>query len=311
MNVRDSNQSSGDGNYISKRVMINGQFVTLYSSNGQTWVSSPEEIPALMERLENARITLNPGEKPQEGEAVPVAKVADAKVEEAPAPKVLQTKYRMKGPKPRPILRQGGQVIEGTPIEPISASSATVSFSSDDGEGMRISPVINPTKQLHRGSSAAPRKKLIAPISPKVLKAKALAEAKAAAAKVATAKTSATKAAKGKAPVQTKVSAQKLSKLPASKGAEKAAVKAAPPVRAKARVQKAAEARVTAKVAAKVTAKPALPKAVNQKTAHSKSKGKASVKSTNKAAVTRKAHPKAESAKKSGKRPAKSKALKR
>jgi hypothetical protein len=132
MNFRDSNVESVDGKYLSKRVMVNGQFVTLYSANGQTWVSSPEELPALMDRLENARITLGPGEKVPEGEPAAAPVKAEPAEEEKPAPpKVLQTKYRMKGPKPRPILRQGGVVIMGTPIEPISASNTALTFSSD------------------------------------------------------------------------------------------------------------------------------------------------------------------------------------
>lgn len=145
MNFRDINLESVDGKYMSKRVMVNGQFVTLYSSNGQTWVSSPEEIPSLMERLENARITLNTAEKVAEGEGAAVAKPegkekAAAKGDEkAEQPKFVQQKYRMKGPKPRPILRQGGVVIQGTPIEPISASSTVLSFSSDVVEDEPIS----------------------------------------------------------------------------------------------------------------------------------------------------------------------------
>jgi hypothetical protein len=146
MNFRDSNQGSQEGKYISKKVMINGQYVTLYSSNGQTWVSSPEDIPALMERLDNARITLNTAEKVAEGEgskaAKPEAKKTedqDPKVKEQPE-RVLQTKYRVKGPKPRPILRQDGLVIKGTPIAPISASSTVLSFSSDQGEEIEDSP---------------------------------------------------------------------------------------------------------------------------------------------------------------------------
>jgi hypothetical protein len=146
MNFRDSNQGSQEGKYISKKVMINGQYVTLYSSNGQTWVSSPEDIPALMERLDNARITLNTAEKVAEGEgskaAKPEAKKTedqDPKVKEQPE-RVLQTKYRVKGPKPRPILRQDGLVIKGTPIVPISASSTVLSFSSDQEEEIEDSP---------------------------------------------------------------------------------------------------------------------------------------------------------------------------
>lgn len=141
MNFRDANNGSGEAKYISKRVMINGQFVTLYSLNGQTWLSSPEDIPALMERLENARVTLNPSEKLAEGEDPKVAPPEGAKAgnpkeakkpeAEAAPDRALAMKYRVKGPKPRPILRQDGVVIKGTPIEPISASGTVVSFSSD------------------------------------------------------------------------------------------------------------------------------------------------------------------------------------
>ena len=99
-----------------------------------------------MERLDNARITLNTAEKVAEGEgskaAKPEAKKTedqDPKVKEQPE-RVLQTKYRVKGPKPRPILRQDGLVIKGTPIAPISASSTVLSFSSDQGEEIEDSP---------------------------------------------------------------------------------------------------------------------------------------------------------------------------
>lgn len=126
MNTQDGSKGGKEQEYLSKRVLVNGQFVTLYSINGQTWLSSPEEIPELMARLENARIMLANPEKP-EGESQQ-AKAAPA---EAPAPKIVQNKYRMKGPKPRPILKQGGVVIKGTPIEPISASGTVVSFSHD------------------------------------------------------------------------------------------------------------------------------------------------------------------------------------
>lgn len=47
--------------YITKDVAINGQIITLYSSNGQTWLSSPEEVEQVMTRLENTRITLAEG----------------------------------------------------------------------------------------------------------------------------------------------------------------------------------------------------------------------------------------------------------
>ena len=170
MNFRDSNQGSQEGKYISKKVMINGQYVTLYSSNGQTWVSSPEDIPALMERLDNARITLNTAQKVAEGEgsktAKPEAKKTDEqdpKVKEQPE-RVLQTKYRVKGPKPRPILRQDGLVIKGTPISPISASSTVLSFSSDQGDAVEDSPAAKKTqagKESNQKKDAMPTKKVV------------------------------------------------------------------------------------------------------------------------------------------------------
>lgn len=126
MNTHDGSKGSKEQEYLSKKVLVNGQFVTLYSINGQTWLSSPEEIPELMARLENARIMLTNPEK-AEGDAPP----AKAPAADAQAPKVAQNKYRMKGPKPRPILKQGGVVIKGTPIEPISASGTVMSFSHD------------------------------------------------------------------------------------------------------------------------------------------------------------------------------------
>lgn len=118
--------------YLTKKVMVNGQFVTLYSLNGQTWLSSPEEIPEVMARLDNSRITLT--EAGKDGTAAPVPEAA--KPAERPAPVVpspvappttLASKYRMKGPKPRPILRQNGMSIKGTPVEPFSASEVQVS----------------------------------------------------------------------------------------------------------------------------------------------------------------------------------------
>jgi hypothetical protein len=127
MNTHDGSKGSKEQEYLSKRVLVNGQFVTLYSINGQTWLSSPEEIPELMARLDNTRIMLSNPEKP-EGE---VQQAKPQPAAETPAPKAVPNKYRMKGPKPRPILKQGGVVIKGTPIEPISASSTVVSFSHD------------------------------------------------------------------------------------------------------------------------------------------------------------------------------------
>jgi hypothetical protein len=176
MNFRDSNQDQVEVKYVSKRVMINGQFVTLYSANGQTWLSSPEDIPALMERLDNARVTLNTAEKVAEGEAAKVAEPESKpkkETQEAPE-RVLSTKYRIKGPKPRPILRQDGVVIKGTPVEPISASSTLMSFSSDVPAD---EPSRSGGKEVKSPKSAKAKDvKLIAPvISKKVTKASAKA----------------------------------------------------------------------------------------------------------------------------------------
>ncbi len=164
MNTQEGSKGSKEQEYMSKKVLVNGQFVTLYSINGVTWLSSPEEIPELMARLENARIMLANPEKP-EGESQP----AKAAPTEAQAPKVVQNKYRMKGPKPRPILKQGGVVIKGTPIEPISASGTVVSFSHDQEAAEEAKttskkgrPEALKQKQAAKGKNATP--KHIAPV---------------------------------------------------------------------------------------------------------------------------------------------------
>ena len=189
MNFRESSQEVLDPRYKTKRVVINGQFVTLYSSNGQTWVSSPEDIPALMERLENAQISLSVGEKPTEGAAAvakpgsPVKTVStedkepDSGEAKGSSQRVLQTKYRVKGPKPRPILRQGGVVIQGTPIEPISASSATMSFSSDidskNAKGGEKGPAKSSANKGKFSKANSGAKRMIAPVLEKPAGAKA------------------------------------------------------------------------------------------------------------------------------------------
>lgn len=190
MNFRESSGESVDGKYLSKRVMVNGQFVTLYSANGQTWVSSPEEIPALMDRLDNARVSLTPGEKVAEGEPAAAPVNPEPVEEEKPVvQKALQTKYRMKGPKPRPILRQGGVVIKGTPVEPISASNTALSFSSDVGDepesnskregkagtkarGSKESTQAADSVKSAKGKQVSSHKKMIAPVLRKPVAAK-------------------------------------------------------------------------------------------------------------------------------------------
>lgn len=138
MNTQNNKSESSDGTYLSKKVLVNGQFVTLYSVNGQTWISSPEDIPDLMARLENARIVLNNPEKQGEAAGEKAKSGEERKDTAEAAPKPPQNKYRMKGPKPRPILRQGGLVIKGTPVEPISASSTIVEVADKRVEGGEI-----------------------------------------------------------------------------------------------------------------------------------------------------------------------------
>lgn len=248
MNTQDGSKGSKEQEYLSKRVLVNGQFVTLYSINGQTWLSSPEEIPELMARLENARIMLA---NPEKAEAE--AQQAKPQPAEAQAPKVMQNKYRMKGPKPRPILKQGGVVIKGTPIEPISASSTVVSFSHDQqiadeeiGNSSRsrneagkskaaakgkapkhIAPVLSIVGKSKKQAVAAQE----APKTPNAksgtMKSREAAKAKEAAAaskKTSDKKTLSTKSVVGKKPV----AAKKEQKTASAKKASKAAPKAAP-----------------------------------------------------------------------------------
>ena len=141
MTTQDQVSNGESGEYLSKKVIVNGQFVTLYSSNGHTWLSSPEELPEVMARLENIRISMTdlkgqvvgPGAKGEakgaeatgsdvkgEGEKPPVASAPSEPVISNPS------KYRMKGPKPRPILRQGGVAVKGISVEPFSASTVQV-----------------------------------------------------------------------------------------------------------------------------------------------------------------------------------------
>ena len=253
--------SSGEQNqqYLSKRVMINGQFVTLYSLNGQTWLSSPEDIPDTMARLDNTRITLteekegskdeksakDKGDKGEKGE----------KPAPAPVPKAPGSQYRMKGPKPRPILRQGGKVVEGTPIEPVSASSVNIKGAMDAAlpqvklspmeQGLRRGKIVAPIAQRRPGKpKVAPPAKKAAPLVGKTVDAK------------------------GKAAVVPPQKLAKGAKLPL-KGAKKGK-KVAPPVKAApAKVAKPApapkkKAMKPVKVAKKVAKKPAPKKVVSK-----------------------------------------------
>ncbi len=170
MSVQNSSSGEGRQEYLSKKVSINGQTVTLYSSNGQTWFSSPEEIPEVMARLDNTRVLLND----PKGETPPVL-----------APKPTSAKYRIRGPKPRPILHQEGGPITGTPVEPISSSTLEVKVGQES-----LEVVSKSMKQAGQSSASARKaepvqqyKKLVAPVStgPKPIKAPKMPPAKAAA----------------------------------------------------------------------------------------------------------------------------------
>ena len=158
MTAQESSSSSQGQQYLSKKVKVNGQFVTLYSLNGLTWLSSPEDLQNTMERLDSSRVTFNDqkGEKNEKD-------AKDAKDEKgdkgekaaAPAPKMASSQYRMKGPKPRPILRQGGKVVEGPPIEPPSAAAVNMKTGLESIPQIKLTP-----------AEKGPRRaKLVAPIA--------------------------------------------------------------------------------------------------------------------------------------------------
>lgn len=178
MSAQDSSSGDQSQQYLSKRVMINGQFVTLYSVNGVTWLSSPEDIPDTMARLDNTRITLNEEAAPEgeKGKGEKGDKGDKAEKAAAPPPKAPGSQYRMKGPKPRPILRQGGKVVEGTPIEPVSASSVNIKGAADVSlpqvklspmeQGIRRGKIVAPIAQRRPGKpkvTPPPTKKVVAP----------------------------------------------------------------------------------------------------------------------------------------------------
>ena len=261
MSAQDSSSGDQSQQYLSKRVMINGQFVTLYSVNGVTWLSSPEDIPDTMARLDNTRIILTE-EKAPEGEkgkgdtAEKGEKGEKAAAAPPPPPKAPGSQYRMKGPKPRPILRQGGKVVEGTPIEPVSASAVNIKGAADVSlpqvklspmeQGIRRGKIVAPIAQRRPGKpkvAPPPPKKVVAP-PPKAVSGKGKAAPVAAAAKaVAPAKVTKGVKAPAKAP---------------EKGKKVAApVKAAPAKAAPAKASKVAPKKVAkpAKVAKKVSAK--------------------------------------------------------
>lgn len=135
MTNRESNSPEVPPAYLSKKVLVNGQPVTLYSKNGITWLSSPEEIEDTMARLDNTRVLLNDVKGEKSDKAAKEEKSDTGGKEQSadePALAVASQKptagarYRMKGPKPRPILRQDGVAITGTPVAPISSSTVQI-----------------------------------------------------------------------------------------------------------------------------------------------------------------------------------------
>ena len=179
MSAPDSSSGEQKQQYLSKRVMINGQFVTLYSVNGVTWLSSPEDIPDTMARLDHTRVILTDekaAEAAKDAKGEKGEKESKEKQAAAPPPKPQGSQYRMKGPKPRPILRQGGKIVEGTPIEPVSASSVNIKGAADTTlptvklspmeEGIRRGKIVAPIAQRRPGKpkvTPPPSKKVAVP----------------------------------------------------------------------------------------------------------------------------------------------------
>lgn len=111
--------------YISKTVVVNGESITLYSQNGMTWLSRPDDIPSTMERLENHRITLN-DPKAEGGEAAKKA-AKDRFKPRGPrgAPPTVQTDKKVEDPE---IFEDDMDVLDELENEPLVASD------DDDGE---------------------------------------------------------------------------------------------------------------------------------------------------------------------------------
>lgn len=277
MSTQDSSSGDHSQQYLSKRVMINGQFVTLYSVNGVTWLSSPEDIPDTMARLDNTRVTLSEEKTPEGEKEKGDQGEKDAKGEKdaALAPKTPGSQYRMKGPKPRPILRQGGKVVEGTPIEPISASAVNIKGAADVSlPQVKFSPM---EQGIRRGKIVAP----IAQRRPGKVKVAPPPSKKVAASPVKVAPPSKEKAPL-KVPAKQSVSAKLVKSVKAAPQNMEKGKRSAAPVRvalAKSAPSKAAPAKAS-KVAPKKAAKPSkaakkvTPKKVVAKKSVSKSSSK-------------------------------------
>jgi hypothetical protein len=127
MTARESTQEQTQPEYMSKKVVINGQTVTLYSLNGVTWLSTPDQLPDTMARLDNTRILLH---DPKSGEV-------SAAPAPAPAPKATAARYRMRGPKPRPILQPDGTLAPVVEREPVAATETQVQITHQEIQVVR------------------------------------------------------------------------------------------------------------------------------------------------------------------------------
>lgn len=145
----DGSSDSSEPKYLTKKVVLNGQTVTLYSLNGATWLSSPDQLPDVMARLDNTRILLtDPKAAAEQGITPPPA-----------PPKSTGARYRMKGPKPRPILQPDGTLLPPSERLPAPAVDTEVKVSGDSIEVLDDSPAER-IRQLRAPKEAAKKAEL-------------------------------------------------------------------------------------------------------------------------------------------------------
>jgi hypothetical protein len=145
----DGSSDSSEPKYLTKKVVLNGQTVTLYSLNGATWLSSPDQLPDVMARLDNTRILLtDPKAAAEQGITAPPA-----------PPKSTGARYRMKGPKPRPILQPDGTLLPPSERLPAPAVDTEVKLSADNVEVLDDSPAER-IRQLRAPKEAAKKAEL-------------------------------------------------------------------------------------------------------------------------------------------------------
>ena len=140
----DGSSDSSEPKFLTKKVVLNGQTVTLYSLNGATWLSSPDQLPDVMARLDNTRILLtDPKAAAEQGITPPPA-----------PPKSTGARYRMKGPKPRPILQPDGTLLPPSERLPAPAVDTEVKLAADNIEVLDDSPAER-IRQLRAPKEAA------------------------------------------------------------------------------------------------------------------------------------------------------------